>query len=123
MQLVDAWKRAVLERYATFSGRATRGEYWWFAFASLLIFVVLFTLSVATGAFAFMLIWILYSLAILVPNLALAFRRLHDTERTAWWLLIGLIPLGSVVLLIFFVLPGTPVANRYGPVPEGLPSA
>ena len=123
MQLVDAWKRAVLERYATFSGRATRGEYWWFAFASLLIFVVLFTLSVATGAFAFMLIWILYSLAILVPNLALAFRRLHDTDRTGWWLLIGIIPLGSLVLLIFFVLSGTPTANRHGPVPAGLPSA
>ena len=61
----------------------------------------------------------IYTLAIIIPTFAVAFRRLHDTDRSAWWLLIGLVPIvGSIVLLIFFVLDSTPGDNRFGPNPK-----
>jgi uncharacterized membrane protein YhaH (DUF805 family) len=61
----------------------------------------------------------LYSLAIILPGLAVAARRLHDTGRSAWWLLIGLVPLvGPIVLLVFFVQDSQPGSNQYGPNPK-----
>ena len=60
-------------------------------------------------------------LAIVIPSIAVTFRRLHDTDRSAWWILIGLIPfLGALVLLVFTLLDGTPGDNRYGPDPKGV---
>ena len=64
-------------------------------------------------------IGLIFVLASLIPTLAIAFRRLHDTGRSAWWLLISLIPLvGSIVLLVFLLLAGEPGGNRFGPVPQ-----
>ena len=61
----------------------------------------------------------IYTLAIIIPAFAVTFRRLHDTDRSAWWLLIGLVPIvGSIVLLIFFVMDSTPGDNRFGPNPK-----
>jgi uncharacterized membrane protein YhaH (DUF805 family) len=61
----------------------------------------------------------IYSLAVLIPSLAVTVRRLHDTGRTGWWILIGLIPvIGGIVLLIFMVLDSEPGANQYGPNPK-----
>ena len=77
MQMVAYWKRAVLENYANFSGRATRPEYWWFFLANLILSVVL-------GFLPF--IGNVYGLATLLPGIAVAMRRLHDTGRSGWWL-------------------------------------
>jgi len=61
----------------------------------------------------------IYSLAILIPSLAVSIRRLHDTDRSGWWCLLGFLPLiGAIVLLIFFVMDGTPGDNRFGPSPK-----
>jgi uncharacterized membrane protein YhaH (DUF805 family) len=63
----------------------------------------------------------LYSLAILIPSLAVTVRRLHDTDRTGWWLLIGMIPLiGAIVLLVFMLLDSQPGDNQYGAHPKGV---
>lgn len=60
------------------------------------------------------------SLVLLLPSLAVGVRRLHDTDRTGWWLLIGVVPIiGAIVLIVFFVLDSTPGANRFGPNPKG----
>ena len=116
------WFTDVLrDKYAAFTGRATRQEYWMFWLASLLISVALNIVESALNLPA--IISTLFSLAILCPSLAVAVRRLHDTDRSGWWLLLALIPfLGWAVLLYFAVLDGTPGDNRFGSNPKGAAS-
>lgn len=108
-----------LKNYAKFSGRATRSEFWWFAlfqFLAVIIPAILGAVESANGSFGiFSTIQLVISLGLLLPSLGLSFRRLHDTNRSAWWLLISLIPLiGSIVLLVFYCLKGTEGPNKYG---------
>lgn len=108
------WYTSVLKRYAEFSGRAARPEYWYFALVNLIIYVVVYIIATVVSS-SLTLVADLYALAVLIPSLAVGVRRLHDTNRSGWWLLIGLIPLlGGIVLLVFVCLPGTPGENRYG---------
>ncbi len=114
------WYLAVLKKYAQFSGRARRTEYWMFVLFNLIASVVLAILDGILGTAG--VIGVLYSLAVLVPALAVAVRRLHDTGRSGWWLLIGLFPiLGWIVLLVFAVQDGNSSDNAYGPNPKGQP--
>jgi uncharacterized membrane protein YhaH (DUF805 family) len=108
----------VLRDYATFSGRARRREYWMFVLVNIIVAVVLSLIDgvLFDGA---MLLSGLYWLAILVPSLAVGVRRLHDTGRSGWWLLISLVPVvGGLVLFVFTVLDGDPGPNAYGPSPK-----
>lgn len=120
-----------LRKYVDFNGRARRSEYWLFALFVVLVQMTAGVLSWFVGgdlsddAFAtpasavIALLYFGFCLYIFVPSLAVSFRRLHDSGRTAWWLLLGLIPvLGQLVLLIFMILDGTPGDNRYGPDPK-----
>jgi uncharacterized membrane protein YhaH (DUF805 family) len=116
MILVQAWKLVVLERFALFDGRAGRAEYWWFFLANLIVGVVLNLLGRASTLFV--IVGLLYSLALLIPGLAVAMRRLHDTGRSGWWLLIGLVPcIGLIVLIVFFATEGDRGPNQYGSAP------
>ena len=113
----------VLKKYAVFNGRARRMEYWMFILFNIIITVVLALIDYLTGTFSprvgVGLLGGLYALAVLIPSLAVTVRRLHDTGRTGWWILIGLIPvIGGIVLLIFMVLDSEPGANQYGPNPK-----
>jgi uncharacterized membrane protein YhaH (DUF805 family) len=111
------WYFIVLTKYATFSGRARRKEHWYFALFSTIIVGILGAADVATGGMG--LFSGIYSLAILIPSLAVGVRRLHDTNRSGWWLLIVLVPLiGVIVLLIFMLQGGTQGENRYGGDPK-----
>ena len=119
------WFLVVLKKYATFSGRAQRAEYWYFLLFSTLIVIALSVIDGMTGSYnedsGWGLLSGLYSLAVLLPSIAVGARRLHDTSRTGWWLLIGLIPvIGTIVLIVFFVLDSTPGDNAYGPNPKGI---
>lgn len=117
-----SWYLAVLRNYTGFTGRASRTEFWMFALVNFVIGLVLYLLFVAAHALVILLI--VYDLGVLLPSLAVGFRRLHDTNRTAWWLLIDLIPLiGAIVLLVFFCTDSTPGDNEYGPNPKGLAPA
>ncbi|MEX2980697.1 DUF805 domain-containing protein [Streptomyces sp. C36] len=110
------WYVDVLKKYATFSGRAGRPEFWMFTLISFVISIVLAVIDSTLGTAP--VIGLVYSLAVLLPGLAVGVRRLHDIDRSGWWLLLALIPiLGSIVLLVFFALPGTPGENSYGPKP------
>ncbi len=119
------WYLKVLRNYAVFSGRACRKEYWYFVLFNLIVTFVLSMIDSWTHLFVNQpygvgLLSTIYSLAILVPALAVLVRRLHDSGRSAWWLLLGLIPIiGGIVLLIFTVLDSTPGVNEYGPNPKG----
>lgn len=110
------WYVGVLKKYVEFSGRARRKEYWMFF---LVNFVIALALAVVDAVLGFGLLGGLYALAVLLPSLAVTVRRLHDTGRTGWWVLIGLVPLiGIIVILIFMVLEGQPGDNAYGPDPK-----
>jgi uncharacterized membrane protein YhaH (DUF805 family) len=118
-----SWYLEALKKYAVFSGRARRMEYWYFVLFNLIVAFVLAMidalLGTTTGVSSFGLLSGIYSLAVLIPTLAVLVRRLHDIDRTGWWILINLIPLvGTIVLLVFALMPGTPGSNQYGPDPK-----
>jgi uncharacterized membrane protein YhaH (DUF805 family) len=117
------WYREALRKYATFEGRARRKEYWFFMLGNFLAVVVLTVVDMALGTFneqaEIGLFGGIYLLAVLIPSIAVTVRRLHDTDRSGWWLLIVFIPiLGALVLLVFMILDGTPGTNRFGPNPK-----
>ncbi|MGO4998306.1 DUF805 domain-containing protein [Oceanisphaera sp. W20_SRM_FM3] len=117
------WYLDVLKNYATFGGRARRKEYWMFILFNIIISIVLGFIDGLIGTYniesGFGLLSGLYSLAILIPSLAVSIRRLHDTDRSGWWLLIGFIPLiGAIVLLVFMLLDSTPEQNKFGANPK-----
>lgn len=164
MTPVEWAKRPILEKYADFSGRAARPELWWYVLALVVAYVVTTIIESILGVHRMIagmygplttLLW----LATIVPSLAVGVRRLHDVNRTGWWVLLPLIPeclmivmalttgaavvaggglaaaaggmaiagllglitlLGAVVLIVFYVMPGTPGDNRYGPNPNGI---
>ena len=115
MELVESAKRNLTtSTYAQFSGRASRSEYWWFALASLLVIIVAAVIDGATGS---VVVTLLAYLFIIIPGLAVSVRRLHDTNRSGWYLLLNFIPLvGTILLFIWSVTPGDKKANQYGPV-------
>jgi len=115
-----SWYLSVVKRYAVFSGRSQRKEYWMFALFHVII-VVLPLLGgdiVYSGDVALALTGI-YFLATLIPVTAVVVRRLHDTDRSGWWCFIQLVPiLGPIVLLVFLATDGTKGDNRFGPDPK-----
>ena len=104
---------------STFSGRAQRSAYWWWALFYFIVLIVAEILdSVIFGEVQ--VLYLIITLALLLPTIALGVRRLHDTDRSGWWLLIAFIPLiGAIVLIVFFVQKGTTGPNRFGPDPLG----
>ncbi len=102
--------RTCVAKYADFNGRATRAEYWWF-----MLFIVLLTVLLG---FASDMLSSLFCLAMLLPSIAAAARRLHDTGRTGWWQLLGLLPvIGWIWLIVLLAMQGEPRPNPYGPAP------
>jgi uncharacterized membrane protein YhaH (DUF805 family) len=122
------WYLAVIKKYADFSGRARRKEYWMFVLFNAIISVILNILERATlssqdpsAVFSnpFYLISLVYGLAVLLPSLAVTVRRLHDTNRNGWTIFLALIPLvGAIILLVYECQDGTPGENKYGPNPK-----
>jgi uncharacterized membrane protein YhaH (DUF805 family) len=153
MTPVDWAKRPIVEKYADFTGRAPRAEYWWYVLALIVVAVVLSIIEGIIGLKGMVIglygpLTALLMLATIVPSIAVATRRLHDTGRSGWWQLIlygpyllllllrpgigagmgtiaiaGIVSLialvCAIVLLVFVALPGNPGENRYGPNPYG----
>jgi uncharacterized membrane protein YhaH (DUF805 family) len=119
------WYLKVLRQYSGFRGRASRTEYWMFVLISVIVSVILALIDVVFGlqVGGIGLLGALYSLAVLLPSLAVGARRLHDIGRTGWWQLIQLIPLiGTIALIVFFAIEGHREANPYGPGPKVPPA-
>jgi uncharacterized membrane protein YhaH (DUF805 family) len=117
------WYLKVLKQYFDFSGRARRKEYWMFTLFSVIVAFVLGIVDGATGATLGIeglgLFGGLYVLAVLIPSIAVSVRRLHDIDRSGWWLLILLVPvIGAIVLLVWACSNGTQGNNRFGPDPK-----
>lgn len=112
--------RSVYGNYANFSGRATRSEFWWFWLFYTLVIVALSLVAAAIapgggGSIAFIGI-AAFAIGSIIPIIAVTVRRLHDTGRSGWWLLLGFVPLvGGLILLFFYLQPSTPGPNAFGP--------
>ncbi|OFW82859.1 MAG: hypothetical protein A2018_00470 [Alphaproteobacteria bacterium GWF2_58_20] len=112
------WYIDVLKKYTVFNGRATRQEFWMFTLMNLIV-------SIGIGLVARLIslpaLNLFYMLAILLPSLALSFRRLHDTDRSGWWMLLAFIPiLGIIAFIVLMCLDSTPGNNRFGANPKGI---
>jgi uncharacterized membrane protein YhaH (DUF805 family) len=108
------------DHYVKFDGRASRPAYWWWFLFTILVAVAASIIDAAIGSFG--VISGIAGLALFLPGLSVAIRRLHDTDHSGWWVLIGLIPIiGFIVLLVFYLRQSDPGENRYGPPPaEGV---
>ncbi len=108
------WLLDPFRQYATFAGRASRKQYWMFVAWLYPVYLFLFLLTFISNSPIFLVLAIIFLLGSFLPSLAIAVRRLHDTDRGGAWILFSLIPFGNIVLLIFLCLEGTPGPNQYG---------
>lgn len=117
------WYIKVLKNFTDFQGRARRKEYWMFVLLNIVISIILGTIDMLLGfdmETGYGVLSGLYSLFIIIPSIAVAVRRFHDTGRSGWWLLIGLVPIvGWIILIIFLVLDSQKDANKWGENPKG----
>ncbi len=118
------WYVDVLKKYAVFEGRARRQEYWMWCLLNFIIAIVLGIVDRGAGLMigeaGTGILGSIYSLAVLCPGIAVAIRRLHDTGRSGFWLLITFVPcIGVIVLLVFLIQDSEPNANQHGPNPKG----
>jgi uncharacterized membrane protein YhaH (DUF805 family) len=118
MNFVDAISSG-FRNYANFSGRAVRSEYWyWYLFVAIVLIVLgaiderLYPGPLEIGPFSY--VYMAVMLALILPSLAVSVRRLHDIDRTGWWVLIGATVIGTLVLIYWACLPGTSGSNRFG---------
>jgi uncharacterized membrane protein YhaH (DUF805 family) len=112
------WYLKVLKQYVDFSGRAQRMEFWMFSLINLLVSIGLAIVDMVLGLGFLQPI---YALAVLLPAIAVGVRRLHDTNRSGWWMLLALIPLiGIIILIVFWVQDSQAGDNAFGPNPKAV---
>ena len=120
-KMIEAYKK-LWRNYTNFNGRSTVGDYWWAVLCNfIVVFVVSFLSGLLGGGIAklFSVVIALYSLALIVPGLAICVRRLHDINKSGWFILIGLIPaVGGIILLVFMCMSSVDEGNQYGPIAE-----
>jgi uncharacterized membrane protein YhaH (DUF805 family) len=136
VQLFSAWRAVsggsenmnyfleAFRKYAVFSGRARRSEYWYFTLFSMIALAILRSIDHRTGMYdpetSSGTLEGIYGLIVFIPTLAIGVRRLHDTGRSGWWLLINLVPVaGWIINLIFDLQDSQPGSNQYGANPKG----
>ena len=115
--MIDYFKLA-LSKYAQFTGRSRRSEYWYFFLCTMIITYGLQGLGMALEMSILTILGGIASLALLIPGIAVAVRRMHDVGRSGWWLLLGIIPLAGLVVLYWAVSDSEPGANAWGPNPK-----
>ena len=119
MTFNEAWRTVLLQKYATFSGRARRSELWWYVLFQICVMIAASIIDAVIFRHSAILTGIAW-LALLIPSVAVVVRRLHDTNRSGWWYLIAFVPaVGGLILLYFCILRGTPGSNNYGADPTG----
>jgi uncharacterized membrane protein YhaH (DUF805 family) len=115
MNLMQAVESVLMKRYADFAGRSIRSEYWYWVLFSLIASIILSIIDSivfdrsSNGPFE-----IIFSLATLIPSIAVGIRRLHDIDKSGWWVLISLTIVGIIPLIYWYCQPGTPGKNNFG---------
>lgn len=122
--MIEWYKKVVLQNYANFNGRARRSEYWYYTLMNIIIAIVAMILDKALGInfdpLPYGPLYAFYGLAVFLPGLAVAVRRLHDVNKSGWFILIALIPIiGAIWLLVLFCTEGDKGQNQYGADPKG----
>lgn len=135
--LFSAYKE-MFKNYANFNGRSRRSEYWFVVLANFIIMMVAYIIMfipfladvinygepLESSMFTmviFCVLLMIYGLAVMVPSLAVGVRRLHDTGKSGWYMLMSLIPyIGSIILIVFMATDSQPGVNQYGPNPKGM---
>lgn len=121
MGFIDAVK-AFYKNYFNFSGRALRSEYWWPQVFFILLYVIMFAgaalLGETIGGFWVIVIFLVI-LASIIPSISVTVRRLHDSDKSGWFYLLGLIPFVGFYILYLVIIKGTDGPNRFGPDPLG----
>lgn len=108
------------QKYAQFSGRSTRSEYWWFYLVNIAVTLLLAIID-SVFSIPFTLLSTIYFFASLIPSLAIQVRRLHDVDKSGWYILLNfVIIIGWIWLLVLNILDSTPGANKYGQNPKGV---
>lgn len=115
-ELKAYYLKVVINNFANFDGRAGRKEFWYFTLINIVVFGILSVLS-ALSDFLFFL-YPLYGLAVLIPSLAVTTRRLHDTNRSAWYIILAFVPFVNLYILYLMLLKGDKGENKYGPEPD-----
>ncbi len=108
--------KSCFRRYVDFQGRSPRSEYWWFYLSILVFYILIIVLAAVVPLLGILGILML---AFIIPSIAVSIRRLHDLDKSGWWLLLGMIPVVGLILLYWFCLKGTEGDNRFGPDPLG----
>src|SRR3954453_14808632 len=114
MTFVEAIKDG-FGKYLTFSGRSSRSAYWYWALFAFLVGIVATLIDLAIGS---RIVSVITTLALLLPGIAVGFRRLHDVGRSGWWILIALVPLIGLIVLLVFALQPSDGPNRFGDRPD-----
>ncbi|QEE48572.1 DUF805 domain-containing protein [Flavobacterium alkalisoli] len=115
--MIQWYLKVVRDNYANFEGRARRSEYWYYTLMNILIIFTLAILTMVSSIFTF--VYAIYALGVIIPGLAVAVRRLHDINKSGWFILVGLIPvIGSIWLLVLFATEGDRGDNQYGADPK-----
>lgn len=120
------WYLKVLHQYVDFSGRARRKEYWMFFLVNFLFSLLAMAIDNLLGTTMYLrgmelpygFFYIVYGLFVLLPNLAVVVRRLHDTGKSGWYLLLSFIPIVGMILIIFLLMDSEPETNKWGPNPK-----
>ena len=114
---MEWYLKVVRDNYANFTGRASRQEYWMFFLFNIIFAVVATVVDMILGLG--FIIYMLYVLAVLIPSSAVSIRRMHDTGKSGWWILITIIPLvGGIWFFVLLCTDSNPGDNKYGPSPE-----
>jgi uncharacterized membrane protein YhaH (DUF805 family) len=117
------WYFEAFKKYAVFQGRSGRKEYWFFVLFNIIVSAALAFLDRITVTFVadtgFGILSAVFTLAVILPGIAVSVRRLHDTGRSGWWFLVTIVPvLGFFLFIYFMVLESDPGSNKYGPLPN-----
>ena len=115
-EVIEIYKTVILKKYAEFNGRARRREFWMFFLANVIAGTLV---GIIAGIIRVPFLSMLYSLAVIVPNIAISIRRMHDINKSGFWILVGIIPLvGWIWFIILAVQEGAKGSNAYGPDPK-----
>uniref|UniRef100_UPI004049201D DUF805 domain-containing protein n=1 Tax=Flavobacterium sp. TaxID=239 RepID=UPI004049201D len=122
----DWWKKVVKDNYANFEGRARRAEYWNYILGNIIItfslyfvtFIIAFVPILNIVSIVGIICIVVLSIGTIIPSLAVAVRRLHDTNKSGWYLLLNFVPIGNIVLIVFLATEGTRGPNSFGDDPK-----
>ncbi len=122
--MIENFKNVVLNNYANFNGRARRSEYWYFILVQIILAIIAMIIDSALGLtiapLPYGAFYIIVTLGLFIPALAVFVRRLHDVGKSGWWILIYFTIIGVFYLLYLLVIDGDNGQNEYGPNPKGI---